>query len=219
MLSKNQSSLLFDRFVMHLSVCPNFFRVRYSPSILRPTLQHVPASGLKFDNIFAACLPHLCRICAFLLCCIFAACFVCILAARIFVESLAASLPHLCRIFGCIFCFTCPIFYCTRRSWPHLARVQKHRFVNIFIYHLQNIITDMTWCSTHPPTHPPTSHTHGVSSRPGCGVNDASPMRIHCCKSLTHLACVTGLSCTVSCIFCKCHPVIVNDVTSHSLLI
>ena len=45
-----------------------------------------PASGLKLESIFAACLPHLCRIFAFLLC-------------RIFAASLPYLLQHLCCMF------------------------------------------------------------------------------------------------------------------------
>ena len=87
-----------------------------------------------------ASLPHVCRIFAFLFCRIFAACFGCILAVRIF----AASLPHLCRIFGCIICFWCVLLAAlgcwrpllvlqssTKPNISHNARVQKHRFVNV----------------------------------------------------------------------------------------
>ena len=141
-VSKNQFSLLFERCVMHLSVCPNFFRVRYSPSILRPTLprfrqrfeigQHLGRIfAFPLCRIFAASLPHLCRI--------FAASLLYVLGAfwpfaslphlcRIFwVHSVrshlcrifAAFLPHLCRIVGCIFCFWCVLQH-------HVSHLLQH---------------------------------------------------------------------------------------------
>ena len=77
-----------------------------------------PASGLKLESIFAACLPHLCRT----------------LTASL-PHLCVPTLPHLCRIFAAsllhvlgayfasgVFCnITCPIFYSISRSWPHLA--------------------------------------------------------------------------------------------------
>ena len=90
-MSKNQSSLLFDWCVMHLFRYVPISFVRYSPSILRPTLQR---SRQRFDigqhvcRLFAASLRHLC--CMFWvhsgrshLC-------------RIFVASLVASVASAC---------------------------------------------------------------------------------------------------------------------------
>ena len=57
-VSKNQSSPLFDLCAMHLWVCPNFFRVRYSPSMLRPTLQRSRQRfeiGKHLCSMLAAC--------------------------------------------------------------------------------------------------------------------------------------------------------------------
>ena len=117
-MSKNQSSPLFDRCVMHLWVCPNFFRVRCSPSLLRPTLQRSRQRfeiGKHLCSMFAASLPA------------FAASL-----PHPHLPFFAASLPHLCRSFAFlllgasfasgVFCnITCPIFYSISRSWPHLA--------------------------------------------------------------------------------------------------
>ena len=129
---------------MHLSVCPNFFRVRHSPSILRPILQRSRQRfeiGQHLCRMFPSSLPHLCAPTLPHLCHIFAACLLFWVHSgrshlcHIFAASLVASCGVFCRITRLIFTaswlLATPGFTGLHKApylpkCPHFTSVQKH---------------------------------------------------------------------------------------------
>ena len=117
MVSKKQSSLLFDWCVMHLFRCVQISFVCAARHRYCDPLCNVPASALKLDSIFAASLRS--NFAAFLLH---------VLGAVFAFASLAACLPHLwlqpwlqLLLLECFALSRVPSFHRIGRSWQRLA--------------------------------------------------------------------------------------------------